>query len=620
MDFLGLSTLTLLDDAVAEIARTTGEAIDLAALPLDDRKTYELFAEGQTLGVFQFESSGMREILRKAKPQRLEDLIALNALYRPGPLRGGMVDDFIGRKHGRIEVKYDLPQLEPILRDTYGVIAYQEQVMRVANVVAGFTLGEADLLRKAMGKKNAEVMQAQRQKFLDGARKNGVPEKKAKALFDLMEAFAGYGFNKSHSTTYAWVAYQTAYLKANYPAHFMAALLTIESQNTAKLAMYLGECRELGVTVLPPDVNSSELAFSVVPGQGVRFGLGAVKNVGEGAALAVIDVRRREGRIRSLFQLCEQLDSRQVNRRVVESLIKAGALDSLPAQPDLPTAAVRARLFAAVEKALEHGNRSRRDRDQGQAQLFGGFEDEGEGADADLPEAAPWTEAQQLAGEKESLGLYWSGHPIERYASELEAIGARSLGDLLGGADEGGPDEEGGAGEAGPRSFEVAVGGIIASVRPLKTKKGDRMAAFVLDDPHGTIEVVAFPETFAKHGAVIQADAMVLVKGKFERDEESSRLMASEIAPIEVVAERAARIVSIRLAMPPHGRQTVEALADLIARHKGDRRVRLEVELRGRGEPLRVRADVVGPLRVKPSAQFVAEVEKLCGVGSVSLR
>ena len=250
-------------------------------------------------------------------------------------------------------------------------------------------------------------------------------------------------------------------------------------------------------------------------------------------------MRRREGRIRSLFQLCEQLDSRQVNRRVVESLVKAGALDSLAAQPDLPTAAVRARLFAAVEKALEHGNRSRRDRDQGQAQLFGGLEDEGESADADLPDAPPWTEAQQLAGEKEALGLYWSGHPIERYAAELRAIGARSLADLLG-PPAPGPDGEAEE-EPGPRSFEVAIGGIVAGVRPLKTKKGDRMAAFVLDDPHGTIEVVAFPETFAKHGAAIQADAMVLVKGKFERDEESSRLMASEIAPIEVVTRAGAR-------------------------------------------------------------------------------
>jgi DNA polymerase III subunit alpha len=619
MDFLGLSTLTLIDDALTEIERTEGVVLDLDQLPVDDAKTYRLFQEGQTLGVFQFESSGMREILRKAKPQRLEDLIALNALYRPGPLRGGMVDDFIGRKHGRIEVKYDLPQLEPILSDTYGVIAYQEQVMRVANVVAGFTLGEADLLRKAMGKKNVDVMQAQRQKFLDGARKNSVPEKKAKALFDLMEAFAGYGFNKSHSTTYAWVAYQTGYLKANFPAHFMAALLTIESQNTAKVTMYLGECRDLEVKVLPPDVNSSELAFTVTP-DGVRFGLGAVKNVGEAAALAIIDVRKREGRIRSLYHLCEQLDSRQVNRRVIESLAKAGALDSLgqssPALASLPLNVLRARLFAAVEKAIDHGNRSRRDRDQGQAQLFG-IESAGPGepaADSDLPDAVPWTEAQQLSAEKESLGLYWSGHPVERYLAELKAIGARTLAELTAMSE---PEE----GEDAPaaRSMEVVVGGIVGPVRSLKTRKGDRMAAFPLDDPHGSIEVVAFPETFAKSQALIQADTMVLVKGKFERDEESMRLLASEIVALDSVRERATRFVTIRLAMPPHGRETIEALADLLSRHKGDRRVCLELELRAGARPLRVKADIAGPIRVRPSSQLVADVEQLCGAGAVVL-
>jgi DNA polymerase III subunit alpha len=619
MDFLGLSTLTLLDDAVAEIKRTTGTEIDLAALPIDDVKTYELFSNGQTLGVFQFESSGMREILRKAKPRRLEDLIALNALYRPGPLKGGMVDDFINRKHGRVEVKYLLPELEKVLHETYGVIAYQEQVMRVANVVAGFTLGEADLLRKAMGKKNIDVMKAQREKFIAGAKNRSVDPKKAGELFDLMEAFAGYGFNKSHSTTYAVVAYQTAYLKANYPAHFMAALLTIESQNTAKLAMYLGECRELGVAVLPPDINSSALPFTVTP-DGVRFGLGAVKNVGENAVLALLEVRRDKGRVKSLYQLCESVDSRAVNRRVFESLIKAGALDSMAAGSAtlgaLPAPALRARLFASVEKALEHGTRSRRDRDQGQAQLFGGFDgpDQDAAATVDLPDAPPWTEAQQLAGEKESLGLYWSGHPIERYAAELQVIGARPISELVSRDDS---DEEGGG---GPRSFEVTVGGIIGAVRSLKTRKGDRMAAFALDDPNATIEVVAFPETFAKAASLIQTDSMVLVKGKFERDEESTRLLASEIVAIDAVREKAARQVSIRLAMPPHDRATVESVLDVLARHKGDRKVVLEVELKGGATPLRVKAEVLGQTRVKPSTQLITDLERICGAGTVTLR
>src|SRR6476660_8323893 len=328
MDFLGLSTLTLIRDALDEIKRTEGVEIDIDAIPLDDQKTYKVFADGQTYGVFQFESSGMRELLRKAKPERLDDLIALNALYRPGPLKSGMIDDYISRTQGKTEVKYELPQLAPILEDTYGVIAYQEQVMRIAAALAGFTMGQSDVLRKAMGKKDTKVMAKQRQAFVTGAVKDGVSERKATKIFDLMEFFAGYGFNKSHSTTYAWVAYQTAFLKANYPRHFMAALLTIEAANTDKLAMYLGECRDLGVPILAPDINASELAFTVEKA-GVRFGLCAVKNVGEGAILSMIGVRKAQGPIRSLYTLCEHADLRLVNKRVLESLVKAGAFDSL---------------------------------------------------------------------------------------------------------------------------------------------------------------------------------------------------------------------------------------------------------------------------------------------------
>src|SRR5215213_41293 len=350
MDFLGLSTLTLIDDALKEIKRTEGIALDIDTIPLDDAKSYRVFQEGAAFGIFQFESSGMRELLRKAKPERLDDLIALNALYRPGPLKSGMVDDYIARKQGAKEVKYDLPQLAPILDDTYGVIAYQEQVMRIAAVLAGFSMGQSDMLRKAMGKKDPKVMAKQREAFMAGAKSNNVNEKKATKIFDLMEYFAGYGFNKSHSTTYAWVAYQTGYLKANYPAHFMAALLTIEAANTDKLAMYLGECRDLGVAILPPDINSSQMQFTVVDGA-VRFGLCAVKNVGEGAILSVLAVRRAVGRIDSLYTLCEHADLRLVNKRVLESLVKAGAMDSLLPASAGTVASRRARLFAAVDKA-----------------------------------------------------------------------------------------------------------------------------------------------------------------------------------------------------------------------------------------------------------------------------
>jgi DNA polymerase-3 subunit alpha len=617
MDFLGLSTLTLIYDAIAEIARTTGEKLDIDRVPLDDAKTYQVFQEGATYGIFQFESSGMREILRKARPQRLEDLIALNALYRPGPLRSGMVDDFIARKQGKTEVKYELPQLEPILAETYGVIAYQEQVMRISNVVAGFTLGEADLLRKAMGKKNAEVMAKMRGKFVEGAKKLGTAEKKAAHLFDLMEHFAGYGFNKSHSTAYAFLAYQTAYLKANYPWHFAAALLTIEAQNTDKLALYLGECRERGIPVLPPDVNESELRFTVTP-TGVRFGLTAIKNVGEGAIDSLLGVRRAKGPIKSLQALCEDLDLRLFNKRVFESLAKAGALDSLSGVTG-HTRDIRPRLVAAVDVACEYGARLQRDRNEGQAQLFGGGDDQPGPASDALPEAAPWSESEQLAFEKETLGLYWSGHPADRYRQDLKEFGARSIGELAEAPTSAARADSWGPGGPKPIEPDTSVGGIVAAVRPLKTRKGDHMAVFTLEDAEGGVEVIVFPETFQRSAGLIEVGILVLVRGKLERDEESVRLLASEIVPLDSLRERLTREVAIRVKMPAN-RGIFEALGAVFSRHRGDRRVSFEIEVPSGVKPLRVRADVSNQIRVRPSPTLIAEVEQIVGHGSVSLK
>ena len=376
----------------------------------------------------------MRDILRKAKPQRLEDLIALNALYRPGPLRSGMVDDFIARKQGKTEVKYELPALEPILAETYGVIAYQEQVMRIANVLAGFTLGEADVLRKAMGKKKAEVMAKMREKFVDGREEQGHRrEEGGRSIFDLMEHFAGYGFNKSHSTAYALLAYQTAYLKANYPWHFAAALLTIEvAEHRQARAVPRGVPRTRHPGPAAGHQRKSARGSPSIQAQGVRFGLTAIKNVGEGAIESLLDVRTKQGRITSLQALCEDLDLRLVNKRVFESLVKAGAFDSLargqPAYASLPTLALRPRLLAAIDAACEHGARLQRDQNEGQAQLFGAFGDEagdrrGRAREAvPLPDAPAWSETEQLDFEKETLGLYWSGHPVDRYAAELKAV------------------------------------------------------------------------------------------------------------------------------------------------------------------------------------------------------
>ena len=633
IDFLGLSTLTLLNDAVRHISETTGTVLDLDAIPLDDPKTYQMFSDGQTQGIFQFESSGMRDILRKAKPQRLDDLIALNALYRPGPLRSGMVDDFIARKHGRVKVTYEVKELEPILAETYGVIAYQEQVTRIANVLAGFTLGEADLLRNAMGKKKADVMQAQRQKFVEGAVTRGVSQKKATKIFDLMEHFAGYGFNKAHSTAYALLAYRTAYLKANYPWHFAAALLTIEAQNTEKLAVYLAECRDRRIPVLPPDINHSLLPFTVTP-EGVRFGLTAVKNVGEGAIASILGVRVSQGTITSLHGLCDELDLRLVNKRVLESLVKAGAFDSLgSAGKDVtlgaePRRSVRARLMATIDLACEQGARRQRDRDLGQAQLFGGSpadgQEAGDPALAGPSNVEPWTEVQQLAYEKEALGLYWSGHPIDRVAGELRTFGAKTTAELAATASQHGAEggSNGPSGSNGRRGggVDVAVGGIVAAIRQLKTRKGDRMAVITLEDPHGSVEVVVFPEAFTRSERALAIGAMVIVKGKVELDEEAVRMMATDVLPIETMREKMAREMSIKLTSPPHGRATFEALADLFSRHRGDRRVVLELELRGQQPPLRLRAPLAAQIRVQPSDRLASEVERICGAGTVVLR
>jgi DNA polymerase-3 subunit alpha len=641
MDFLGLSTLTLIDDCLKEIKRTEGVDLDIDNIPLDDPKTYKVFQDGAAFGIFQFESSGMRELLRRAKPTHIDDLIALNALYRPGPLKSGMVDDWVERKQGKREVKYDLKELEPILSETYGVIAYQEQVMRIAQAIAGFTLGQADVLRKAMGKKDPKVMAKQRNAFLEGAKAKGVNEKKATKLFEQIEFFAGYGFNKSHSTTYAVLAYQTAYLKANYPWHFAAALFTIEAQNTDKLAMYLAEARDRAIPVLPPDINESQLNFSVERGKGVRFGLTAIKGLGEGAINSILTARAQlGGRIPSLHALCEILDLRLANKRVFEALIKSGACDSLVDRTDRPLRATRARLLASTDAACDHGARTQRDKDLGQSDLFGGSDEHGAPGHAQLPDVPPWTEIEQLNYEKEALGLYWTGHPVDRYADDLREYGAKTTGDLnIKKREE--DFEESGASRSSPpgaldpsvphppsngngngnglrgKGEEISIGGIVSGLRPLKTRKGDRMCVFLMEDAAGSIEVVVFPDAFKQHGHLAENGQTVLVKGKFERDDESARIIASEIAPIGIVRERLAKSVAIRLTTPPADRATFERLWDLFAQHKGDRRV--AIVLHERDRHIRITVDVNG-VRVRPSETLVAEVEKICGVGSVSLR
>ena len=631
MDFLGLSTLTLIQDALAEIKRTTGTELDIDHVPLDDKKTYDLFGEGLTFGVFQFESSGMRDILRKARPQRLDDLIALNALYRPGPLRSGMVDDFIARKGGKTEIKYELPQLEPILNDTYGVIAYQEQVMRIAASLASFSLGQSDVLRKAMGKKNPAVMQAQREKFVSGAVGNGLNEKKAGKIFDLMEHFAGYGFNKSHSTTYAFLAYQTGYLKANYPWHFQAALLTIEAQNTDKVALYLGECRDRGVPVLPPDINESELRFTVTP-SGVRFGLTAIKNVGEGAIESMLAVRRTARRVDPVpapavrgprFAPRQQAGLRGAGegRRAgfagaaTRAGHRADALARGAGAPDgrhrLGGRAWRAR---AARPRSRPGRPVRRDR---RRRVRGGVD-------------GAVTRRGALDGNRVAHRRKGSPRPLLDRATRSTRMRPTSRSSARARSPTWSPPRSrpsetrrrtGAPGRPPARSGEeVSVGGIISATRLLKTRKGDPMAVCTLEDRHGGVEIVVFPETFKTARPLVENGAMVVVRGKLERDDETVRVLATEMVGMGTVRERLAREMAITVAMPPHGRETFEALADLFAHHRGDKPVTFQLLVKDQGRQLRVRAQVSAHIRVKPTSALVQEVEKICGVGAVALR
>src|SRR6202049_1645095 len=426
MDFLGLTTLDIIQDALALIERHRGVKLVVEELPLDDQKTYQsVFAKAYTSGVFQFESAGMRDVLRRYQPDRIEDLIALNALYRPGPM--DMIDDFVDRKLGRKDVIYDLPELKEILEETYGVMVYQEQVMQISNLIGGYSLGEADLLRRAMGKKKADDMAKQRERFVAGAKAKGHAPRKAEKIFDLMEKFAGYGFNKSHSAAYAYLAFVTAYLKAHYPIEFMSALLTSETGNTAKVVKYISECREMNIRVLAPDVNSSDLDFTPVvsgPGEGIRFGLGAIKNVGANAVESIAKARTDAGPFTSLYDFCERVDLGAVNRRMIESFIKAGAMDTLEG--------TRAQLMAVIDSAMENGARAWKDRARGQSGLFAMLTAEQPAAEHPLPKVPDWTGPEKLASEKEMLGFYIPGRPLDQYKDKVAELATHTTSNLEG--------------------------------------------------------------------------------------------------------------------------------------------------------------------------------------------
>ncbi len=586
MDFLGLATLTVLDDSVQLIKQNRGLDLRLDDLPLDDRATFELFSRGAASGIFQFESHGMREILRRYQPSRFEDLIALNALYRPGPIQGGMIDDFIARKLGQREIAYDLPELKEILEETYGVIVYQEQVMQIANRLAGFSLGEADILRRAMGKKKPKEMAAQKEKFLAGCKKNKLSEKKAAKIFDLMAQFAGYGFNKSHSTAYALLAYQTAYLKTHYPVEFMAALLTAETGNQEKVVKYIGECREMGITVLPPDVNSSDWSFTPA-GQAIRFGLGAVRNVGFNTVQAVQAARQQLGRFTSIFQFCEEVDSRVLNRRVMESLIKAGALDSLGAS--------RAALFEVIDRALERGARQQRDKESAQHGLFGGSLEPA--PPPPLPDVEEWAEHERLASEKEMLGFFITGHPLSRYEGRLRELAAVPIAEL----------------EQRRNNEALRLGGIIVRVRPMRSKRGDRWAIATLEDMSGVTELLVFPEAFRKLEGKLYPDAALLVKGRLRVEETGVRLAVEDAMPLTQALPAANPRLVVLLDVHRMSVETVTRLDELFRRKPG--RSQVELKLPAEFGELRGARD----LRVQVDDELVSELKLLCGESAVSL-
>ncbi|PYX01834.1 MAG: DNA polymerase III subunit alpha [Acidobacteria bacterium] len=509
MDFLGLTTLTILDDAVKLIATTRGDSITLEGIPLEDHETYEkVFHRGLTSGVFQFESHGMRDVLRRYQPNSIEDLTALNALYRPGPIQGGMIDDFIDRKHGRKKIEYELPELQEILQETLGVIVYQEQVMQIAHRLAGYSLGEADLLRRAMGKKIAEEMAAQRERFVSGATQRGYPPKKIEKIFDLMAQFAGYGFNKSHSAAYALLAYHTAYLKTRYPVEFMAALLTSVTGSTDDVVKYINECREMSIAVEAPDINVSDANFTP-HGSAIRFGLAAVKNVGHNAIESIIAARTKLGRFTSIYEFCEKVDLRLLNKRVLESLIKSGAMDSLGR---------RGQLMAVLDKAIEGAQKTQRDAESGQHGLFGVFQDEVHTHDDKLPDTPDWDEHVRLANEKEILGFFISGHPLEKYRDKLDDLRALSTEDISAMKSSTGKDET------------IATAGIITNLRVLKSKKGDFYAQANLEDMAGSVEMLVFPDAFRRLQEKVKMEVPVLVRGGVRIEEGANpKLTVSDI-------------------------------------------------------------------------------------------
>ncbi len=606
MDFLGLTTLTVIDDCLKLIEKSRPVdrgKVEIDTIPLDDVDTFKkVFHTALTSGVFQFESSGMRDILRRYKPDSVEELTALNALYRPGPM--AMIDDFIERKWGRRKVEYMLPELEGILKDSLGVVVYQEQVMQIANVLASYSLGEADLLRRAMGKKNAEAMAEQRDRFMSGVAALGHPKDAAAEIFDQMEKFSGYGFNKSHSAAYALVAYQTAYLKTHYPVEFMAALLTSETSKPENVVKYIGECKEMSIRVEPPDVQTSGAQFTP-HGDAIRFGLGAVKNVGGNAIESILKARTDVGgRFRSFWEFCEKVDLRMMNSRVIQSLIKAGALDSLGG---------RASLMKAVDKAMERAQKAQKDAAQGQAGLFGLF-DEGPKAAReadDLPRVADWEESERLANEKEVLGFFVSGHPLDKYAEKLRNLtGVISVAEAL----ERKPPEKRWGTQSDPAD-DIQVAGMLLGLRVQKSKRDQKLyAQAALEDATGKIDLICFARDYERLQGQLKMEAPVLVRGVLMGDDDAaSKIAVSSIVALEEVEVKLPVAIRIRIDLERASEEMLAVLKRAADAAPGPGKVMLHLERKGEY------AVILEPdgMSVAADRGWVERVEELVGKGTV---
>ncbi len=577
-DFLGLKTLTVIEKTLKYIKQGK-DALDLAAIPIDDQPTYELLSSGQTAGVFQLESEGMRDILIRMQPNRFEDLIALVALYRPGPMQ--WIDDFIKRKKGDTKVTYMMPQLQEILDETYGIILYQEQVMLIANRIANFSMGQADLLRKAMGKKNIEEMEKQKEVFIRGAVENKITEKKAARLFDVMAPFALYGFNKSHSAAYAYIAYQTAYLKTHYPVEFMAATLTLDMSDTDKIVKSINECRKMKIEMLPPDINLSGREFRVI-GNSIRFGLEAVKGVGGAAIELLLEVREAGGPFTSIADLIKRADTRKVNKKVLEGLVKAGAFDSL--------GITRSAAMETVTDLLNGSGKSNRNVDQ--VSMFGD----------ELPEpvqaGAEWDEAELLNNEKEALGFYITGHPLTKYDTLLSRLKAKKTSDL----------------EHAPDKAEVLIGGILRTVRKKNVKSsGELMAYMTLEDDEGSVEVIVFPNLYKSVYEHLKKDAVVLVKGSIDKDEKGVRLRGLEVSNLEDAGRKSIRKMEISLQETQGSSEGLQNIRSLVMEYPGDCQLYLRIRS-AKSQTL-----IATSISIKPDTALVKRLETMIGKGAITV-